>query len=152
MSHRKTWYRLLFLVVPLALLSEPHVAEARHSDSDELASPSLRGVAPRFEALTTSTLVPAMSFGNTTVETVVPLHIPEELCGDYANLAEELPAHSVQLGCADGIWGDNSTCPEGDLCVTWCTLKGAVEVCMEDGANTYCEVVCFYGKCGGTIA
>ncbi len=73
-----------------------------------------------------------------------------ELCVGYANPSGDLAAHTVQLGCASGFFVDDYNCPEGDLCATWCSLKGAVEVCLETGSHTYCEVVCFYGDCGGS--
>lgn len=78
--------------------------------------------------------------------------IPEDICGDYANLPTDLAGRTLRalkaMHCAEGIWDDGGLCPDGDICAIWCTLKSSHTMCINLGIVSFCWQHCHYGDCG----
>ena len=135
-----------FASVVLTLLLSPYVVEAQGPNAGEhLLDPVQVVTSPPWEMLGSDSGAQTSSSGTGTSPSVV--EAPLVCAGDDA-LPNDLAGRALRrLACADGFYVD-SDCPEGELCVTWCSLKATITFCSVVNGERHCQTWCYYGDCG----
>jgi len=135
-----------FASVVVALLLSPYVGEAQYpSDGEGRLEPGqLVGLQP--SEMLGSDFEPQPSSSRTGNSR--PIMEAPSVCAGGDTFPSDLAGSALRrLACPDGFWVDGE-CPEGDICATWCSLKGTSTVCFFLGGSLICVAVCDYGDCG----